>query len=183
MPKASVWPHMAQRLTLHGITLKVFHGCCWRTCYRWNPNNRSSVNEYLIFISLRTSEIHLFYNLLLFYWHFLEILWMFIFLVLYFSFSPSFSTTAQLLHEFLILRFVSLNLESQEEKHMKAEAKENAAQDETAVCYSLNTASCQISYLCSKRINISPTSVSNKTSWKVDQGLANQILMETASLN
>ena len=32
---------------------------------------------------------------------------------------------------------------------MKAEAKENAAQDETAVCYSLNTASCQISYLCS----------------------------------
>ena len=83
---------------------------------------------------------------------------------------------AQLLHEFLILRFVSLNLESQEEKHMKAEAKENAAQDETAVCYSLNTASCQISYLCSKRINISPTSVSNKTSWKVDQGLANQIL-------
>ena len=39
----------------------------------------------LYFISLRTSEIHLFYNLLFFYWHFLEILWMFIFLVLYFS--------------------------------------------------------------------------------------------------
>jgi len=32
-------------------------------------------------------EIHLFYNLLLFYWHFLEILWLFIFLVFYkFSF-------------------------------------------------------------------------------------------------
>ena len=36
-----------------------------------------------IFASLRTSEIHLFYNLQLFYWHFLEILWLFIFLVLY----------------------------------------------------------------------------------------------------
>merc|ERR1712205_248891 len=29
----------------------------------------------LYFISLRVSEVHLFYNLLLFYWHFLEILW------------------------------------------------------------------------------------------------------------
>ena len=36
------------------------------------------------FLILRTSEIHSFYNLLLFYWHFLEILWMFIFLILYF---------------------------------------------------------------------------------------------------
>ena len=35
------------------------------------------------FINLRTSEIHLFYNLQLFYWHFLEILWLFIFLVFY----------------------------------------------------------------------------------------------------
>merc|ERR1712183_288738 len=33
-------------------------------------------------ISLRVPEIHLFYNLQLFYWHFLEILWLFIFLVL-----------------------------------------------------------------------------------------------------
>merc|ERR1712071_253662 len=33
----------------------------------------------LYFISLRVSEVHLFYNLFLFYWHFLEILWMFIF--------------------------------------------------------------------------------------------------------
>merc|ERR1712186_322258 len=33
-------------------------------------------------VSLRVSEIHLFYNLQLFYWHFLEILWLFIFLVL-----------------------------------------------------------------------------------------------------
>merc|ERR1711977_267900 len=35
------------------------------------------------FVSLRVSEVHLFYNLQLFYWHFLEILWLFIFLVLY----------------------------------------------------------------------------------------------------
>ena len=35
------------------------------------------------FVNLRTSEIHLFYNLQLFYWHFLEILWLFIFLVFY----------------------------------------------------------------------------------------------------
>merc|ERR1711937_215547 len=32
---------------------------------------------------LRSSEVHLFYNLGNFYWHFLEILWLFIFLFLY----------------------------------------------------------------------------------------------------
>merc|ERR1711871_273543 len=32
---------------------------------------------------LRSGEVHLFYNLQIFYWHFLEILWLFIFLVLY----------------------------------------------------------------------------------------------------
>merc|ERR1712057_35116 len=35
------------------------------------------------FINLRISEVHLFYNILNFYWHFLEILWLFIFLFLY----------------------------------------------------------------------------------------------------
>ena len=35
------------------------------------------------FLNLRSSEIHLFYNLGDFYWHFLEILWLFIFLFLY----------------------------------------------------------------------------------------------------
>merc|ERR1712127_797465 len=35
------------------------------------------------FINLRISEVHLFYNLQIFYWHFLEILWLFIFLFLY----------------------------------------------------------------------------------------------------
>merc|ERR1711903_379885 len=34
-------------------------------------------------LSLRNSEVHLFYNLGNFYWHFLEILWLFIFLFLY----------------------------------------------------------------------------------------------------
>merc|ERR1711994_309239 len=38
-------------------------------------------NQY--FLSLRVSEIHLFYNLQLFYWHFLEFLWLFIFQVFY----------------------------------------------------------------------------------------------------
>merc|ERR1712032_360461 len=36
-----------------------------------------------VFVSLRVSEVHLFYNLQLYYWHFLEVLWLFIFLVLY----------------------------------------------------------------------------------------------------
>ena len=36
-----------------------------------------------LFLNLRSSEIHLFYNLGDFYWHFLEILWLFIFLFLY----------------------------------------------------------------------------------------------------
>merc|ERR1712186_52094 len=34
----------------------------------------------LWFLDVRVTEIHLFYNLQLFYWHFLEILWLFIFL-------------------------------------------------------------------------------------------------------
>merc|ERR1712226_782645 len=37
----------------------------------------------LFILILRVSEIHLFYNLQNFYWHFLEILWLFIFLFLY----------------------------------------------------------------------------------------------------
>merc|ERR1711976_743862 len=34
------------------------------------------------FSSSRISELHLFYNLQIFYWHFIEVLWLFIFLVL-----------------------------------------------------------------------------------------------------
>merc|ERR1711976_153495 len=40
------------------------------------------------FVSLRVSETHLFYNLQFFYWHFLEILWLFIFLILYWWYNP-----------------------------------------------------------------------------------------------
>merc|ERR1711887_518841 len=40
-------------------------------------------SKILYFLNLRVSEVHLFYNLQLFYWHFLEILWLFIFLVFY----------------------------------------------------------------------------------------------------
>ena len=38
------------------------------------------------FMQKRVTEIHLYYNCQLFYWHFLEILWLFIFMVLYFSY-------------------------------------------------------------------------------------------------
>ena len=38
---------------------------------------------------VRVTEIHLFYNLQLFYWHFIEILWIFIFLVFYRFSTPS----------------------------------------------------------------------------------------------
>merc|ERR1712085_107043 len=41
-------------------------------------------NQY--FLSLRVSEVHLFFNSQLFYWHFLEFLWLLIFLVFYKSF-------------------------------------------------------------------------------------------------
>merc|ERR1711959_879446 len=41
-----------------------------------------SVQNYW-YVNLRVSEVHLFYNLQLFYWHFLEIIWLFLFLVLY----------------------------------------------------------------------------------------------------
>merc|ERR1712203_253607 len=59
-----------------------------------------------IFASLRISEIHLFYNLQLFYWHFLEILWLFIFLVLYFYIIIIFQNKSLLLL-CLFIRFIS----------------------------------------------------------------------------
>ena len=69
------------------------------------------------FINLRTSEIHLFYNLQLFYWHFLEILWLFIFLVFYIRFLDYlcirfhclFSSSKESIFQFLnFLRFIFL---------------------------------------------------------------------------
>jgi len=45
-----------------------------------SPNQRLHVDRSSNgFINLRTSEIHSVYNLQLFYWHFLEILWLFIY--------------------------------------------------------------------------------------------------------
>merc|ERR1712151_327238 len=51
--------------------------CC---LFFWGCSCPSKVNY---FLTLRVSEVHLFYNLQLFYLHFLEILWLFIFLVFY----------------------------------------------------------------------------------------------------
>merc|ERR1712238_601910 len=59
--------HLLFGLLLLGL---FFWGCCF-------PYKSQG------FVSLRVSEIHLFYNLMLFYWHFLEILWLFLFLVFY----------------------------------------------------------------------------------------------------
>merc|ERR1711934_142395 len=47
----------------------------------WGSSFSSKIH--FIFL-LRSSEIHLFYNQLFFYWHLVEVLWLFIFLVLYF---------------------------------------------------------------------------------------------------
>jgi heme/copper-type cytochrome/quinol oxidase subunit 3 len=63
--------------------LHFFHlvvGLFLLTLYFWGCSFASKKNY---FINLRISEVHLFYNLQLFYWHFLEILWLFIFIVLY----------------------------------------------------------------------------------------------------
>merc|ERR1711976_281825 len=62
--------------------LHLFHlllGLLLLSLFFWGCSFPSKIE---IFASLRISEIHLFYNLQLFYWHFLEILWLFIFLVL-----------------------------------------------------------------------------------------------------
>merc|ERR1711899_20083 len=63
---------------LHFIHLLVGLFLCF--CSFWGCSFSSKRNY---FLSLRVSEIHLFYNLQLFYWHFLEFLWLFIFQVFY----------------------------------------------------------------------------------------------------
>merc|ERR1712072_268066 len=63
--------------------LRFFHlvvGLFLLSLFFWGSTFPSHVYT---FINLRISEVHLFYNLLNFYWHFLEILWLFIFLFLY----------------------------------------------------------------------------------------------------
>merc|ERR1711981_1191818 len=57
---------------LVGLFLIIF--IFWLSSFPW---------KILSFLSLRVSEVHLFFNLQLFYWHFLEFLWLFIFLVFY----------------------------------------------------------------------------------------------------
>merc|ERR1712080_666281 len=47
--------------------------CC---LFFWSCSFPFKINKN---INLRVSEVHLFYNLQLFYWHFLEFLWLFIF--------------------------------------------------------------------------------------------------------
>merc|ERR1712122_347978 len=63
--------------------LHFFHlvvGLFLLSLFFWGCSFPSKV---LSFLNLRVSEIHLFYNLQNFYWHFVEILWVFIFLVFY----------------------------------------------------------------------------------------------------
>jgi len=60
--------------------LHFFHlvvGLFLLSLFFWGCSLQSKISNYY---SLRVSEIHLFYNLQIFYWHFLEILWLFIFL-------------------------------------------------------------------------------------------------------
>jgi heme/copper-type cytochrome/quinol oxidase subunit 3 len=69
------------------------------------------------FINLRVSEVHLFYNLQLFYWHFLEILWLFIFLIFYNLFFLLgiwylFFTNSISFRHILHLSFYTFNLEA-----------------------------------------------------------------------
>merc|ERR1712072_174804 len=63
--------------------LHFFHllvGLFLLTLFFWGCSFPSKKNY---FVSIRSSEVLLFYNLQLFYWHFLEVLWLYIFLVLY----------------------------------------------------------------------------------------------------
>merc|ERR1711862_18432 len=63
--------------------LHFFHlvvGLFLLSLFFWSCSLPSKIG---ILFYLRVSEVHLFYNLQIFYWHFLEILWLFIFLVLY----------------------------------------------------------------------------------------------------
>merc|ERR1712075_23733 len=63
--------------------LHFFHlvvGLFLLSLFFWGCSFPSKV---FLYLNLRSSEVHLFYNLGNFYWHFLEILWLFIFLFLY----------------------------------------------------------------------------------------------------
>merc|ERR1712060_501466 len=64
--------------------LHFFHllvGLFLLSLFFWSCSLLSKIG---ILFYLRVSEVHLFYNLQIFYWHFLEFLWLFIFQVFYF---------------------------------------------------------------------------------------------------
>merc|ERR1712127_303724 len=63
---------------LHFFHLAV--GLFLLSLFFWGCSLPSKIS---VLFFLRVSEVNLFYNLQIFYWHFLEILWLFIFLVLY----------------------------------------------------------------------------------------------------
>jgi heme/copper-type cytochrome/quinol oxidase subunit 3 len=63
---------------LHFFHLTV--GLFLLSLFFWSCSFPSKI---LLFAFFRVLEVHLFYSSLLFYWHFLEILWLFIFLVFY----------------------------------------------------------------------------------------------------
>jgi len=76
-------------LSLHSFISHTTITLLW-CVFHWiktSGKNRSACliqwNKTPHFINFRILEIHKFYNLQLFYWHFLEILWLFIFLVFY----------------------------------------------------------------------------------------------------
>merc|ERR1739848_903835 len=74
--------------------LHFFHllvGLFLSCLFFWGCSFPSKINY---FLSLRVSEVHLFYNLQLFYWHFLEILWLFIFQVFYKSYIFGFTKSS-----------------------------------------------------------------------------------------
>ena len=116
------------------LTNNYFSFLIASTIYRWNPllkkfrslAERNSFINFLIifcfFMSLRSSEIILFWNLQLFYWHFLEILWLFIFLVFY-----RFSTRKRenLIGKRLEIRFQEIN--AKKSWHIKRNNKKNLA--------------------------------------------------------
>ena len=80
--------------------------------------------ELWLYLNLRSSEIHLFYNLGDFYWHFLEILWLFIFLFLYSLFLVLWSSSHLSLLRIWLLCFASLRIFSGEKSGMNLQEQE-----------------------------------------------------------
>merc|ERR1712193_346663 len=95
----SVYSSVFSFLTgLHFFHLVV--GLFLLSLFFWSCSFQSRI---VYFFLLRISEVHLFYNLQIFYWHFLEILWLFIFLVHYLWFTLPFHLVIMLCPLFLFL--------------------------------------------------------------------------------